>query len=158
MHRELDVAVVEADDHPERDHLVAERIDEGAAELAVARLVPKRPAHRVDHPVERPRHLPDLLDPERPDLRVLADEPEALDRRTGEMALRSLAEHGDPRDDVRARLEVGELLARAAAAAVSGAHAAYTAVLDEQPHRGRLGQDRGAARLRLLAQPAPELR
>src|SRR5205085_7920787 len=30
------IAVVEADDHAERDHVVAERVDERAAELAVA--------------------------------------------------------------------------------------------------------------------------
>ena len=37
VHRELGVAVVEPDDHAERDHVVAHRVDERAAELAVLR-------------------------------------------------------------------------------------------------------------------------
>ena len=39
-------------DEAERDHVVAHRIDEGAAELAVARPFPRRPAHRVDDATE----------------------------------------------------------------------------------------------------------
>ena len=37
-------------------------------------------------------HLPDLLDAERPDLRLLAREPEAVDRGAGQVALRALGE------------------------------------------------------------------
>src|SRR6266540_1293849 len=158
VHRELCVAVVEPDHHAERDHVVAERIDEGAAELAVAGTVAERPAHRVDHPIEGPRHFPDLLDAQRPHLWVLARECEAVDRSAGEMALRPLAENGDARNDIGARLEVRELLGRTPAAPVACAHAANPPVLDEQLRRRRLGQDRRAALLRLLAEPPSELR
>ena len=63
------IAVVEADDHPDRHHVVAHRVDERSAELAVLRLRPQRPPHGVDHAVERPRDLPHLLDAELPHLR-----------------------------------------------------------------------------------------
>jgi hypothetical protein len=98
--RELDVAVVEADHHSQRDHLVAHRVDEGAAELAVLGARAQRPAQRVDHLRSGLGDAPDLFDAECPDLRVLALEPERLDRRAGQVTLRSLGEHGDARDDV----------------------------------------------------------
>ena len=151
MNRELGVAVVEPDDHPDRDHVLAHRVDERAAELAVLGAVPQRPAHRVDHAAERLRDAPDLLDAERPDLRALAPKPEALDRGARQVALRSLGEHRHPREDVRAGLEVRQLLAVPATAAVGGADAADAPVLDEQLLGGGLGQDRRAARLGLLA-------
>jgi ADP-heptose:LPS heptosyltransferase len=44
--------------------------------------------------VERPRNLPDLLHPERPDLGVLPVEAEVLDRRCREVAGRALREKG----------------------------------------------------------------
>ena len=106
VHRELDVAIVQPHDHSERDHVLAHRVDEGAAELAVLRLRAERPTHRVNHAVERLRHLPHFLDAERPDLRVLAVQAEAFERDAGEVALRSLGEHGHARDDVGSRLEV----------------------------------------------------
>jgi hypothetical protein len=104
--RELGIAVVEAHDHPQRDELVPHRVDEGAAELAVLRRGAQRPAHRVDDPVERLRDTPDLLDAERPHLRVFALEPEVADRRPGQVPLRSLGQDRDARDNVRPRLEV----------------------------------------------------
>src|SRR6185436_1029830 len=130
---------------------------ERAAELAVARVVAERPAHRVDDAVERPRHLPDLLHAERPHLRALAGQSELLDRGAGQMALRPLAEDGDARDDVRARLEIRERLAVTPAAPVACANAAHAAVLDKKLRRGRLRQDRRTDGLRLLAEPAAEL-
>src|SRR5919197_6226292 len=90
VHRQLRVTVVEADDHPDRDHVLAHRIDERAAELAVLGARPERPAHRVDDAVERLRDLPDLLHPERPDLRMLAADPEAVEGDTRQMTLSSL--------------------------------------------------------------------
>ena len=157
VHGELGVAVVEPDDHPERDHVGAERIDERTAELAIARVLAKRPAQRVDDAVERPRHLPDLLHAERPHLRTLARQSEPLDRRAGQVALRSFAENGDTSDDVRARLEVGERLAVTRTPPVAGAHAAHAPMLDEKLRRRRLGQDRRSDLLGLLAEPSPEL-
>ena len=71
----------------------------------------QRPAQRVDHPVERLRDLPDLLHAERPRLRVLAAQPEPPERGAGQMTLRALGEDRDARADVRARLEVRQLLA-----------------------------------------------
>src|SRR5581483_5447764 len=155
---ERGVAVVEADDHAQRDHALPHRVDERAAELAVAGGRAERPAHRVDHAVERLCDLPDLLDAEGPHLRVLALQCEALDRRAGEVTLGALGEHGDARDDVRSRLEVRELLTVPAAPLVAGANAADDAIGDEQPLGGRLRQDRRSPLLRPLAEPAAEPR
>ena len=47
----------------------------------------QRPAHRVDHAVERLLDLPDLLHAELPLLRVLGADVEVADRGAGEMAL-----------------------------------------------------------------------
>ena len=156
--RELDVAVLEPGDEAERDHVVTHRIDEGAAELAVLRPLAQRPTHRVDDVLERLRNLPDLLDAERPDLRLRAFEPEAGERGTGEVALRPLREDGELRDDVRAWLVRGERLPVTAEALVAGADAVDAAVRDEQLLSIRLRQDRRAARLRLLGEEACKLR
>src|SRR5262249_2421058 len=103
---ELRVAVVETDDHADREQVVAHRVDERAAELPVARAGSEWPAHRVDDPAEWLRDAPDLLDAELPGLGVLPTEAEVLDRRAGQVPLRALREHGHARDEVRARLEV----------------------------------------------------
>jgi hypothetical protein len=60
------VVVVETHHDAERDLVLAERVHEAAAE----RVVRQGPAQGVDHGLERPLGLPDLLDPEREDLRV----------------------------------------------------------------------------------------
>src|SRR5206468_6303588 len=65
-------AIVEPDDHPDRDHVLADRIDERPAELAELLPRAQRPAHRVNHAIERLSDTPDLLDAERPHLRMLA--------------------------------------------------------------------------------------
>ena len=118
---------------------------------------PQRPAHRVDDLPQRLRHAPDLLHAERPDLRVLALEPELLDRRAREIALRPLGEHRQAGDDVVPGLEGRERLALAPAPAIAGADADDAAVLDEQLRRGRLREDGDAERLRLLREEAAEL-
>ena len=138
VHREARVAVVEPDHEAHRDLVLAHRVDERAAELAVLRGELERPAHRVDHAVERLLDLPDLLHAELPLLRVLGAEVEVADRRAGEVAGRALGEHRRLRDQVRAGLEVGELLAVAAAALVAGAHADHASVLHEQLVAGGL--------------------
>ena len=158
VHGKLGVAVVEPDDHAERDVVLAHRVDERPPELAVARSAPQRPAHRVDDTVERLRDAPDLLHAERPDLRVVACEAEALDRGAGQMPLRPFREHRDACDEVGAGLEVRQRLAVAAAPLVTRANADDAAVLDEQLRRRGLGQDHRAAFLRLCREPAPELR
>ena len=159
MHRELDVAVVEADDHPERDHVVAHRVDERAAELAVALAAAQRPAHRVDHVVERLlRRCQTSFTPSAQTCGFSPCEPEAVERDAGQVALRALGENGDSGEHVGAGLEVRELLAAPAAALVAGLHPADAPVGDEQLRRRRLGQDRRARLLGLLGEPAPELR
>ena len=158
VHGQRGVAVVEPDDHADREHVVAHRVDERAAELAVLGRAAERPAHRVDDVVERLRDLPDLFDPERPHLRVLALEAETVDRRPGQVSLRALGEDGHLADQVAARLELRQRLAVLAAAAVARAHTAHAPVGDEQLLARGLGQDRRAAFLRLLRQPAAELR
>src|SRR5437764_548069 len=94
VRRELDVAVVEPDHHPDREHVVAHGVDERAAELAVARACAKRPAHRVHDRAERPRDAPDFFHAQLPHLRLLAAKAEVVERNAGEMTLRALGEHG----------------------------------------------------------------
>ena len=84
-------------------------------------------------------------------------EVELADRRAGQVTPRALGEHGRLRGDVRARLEVPERLAVAAAALVARADAAHDAVLDEQLLGGRLREDVGARLLGALGQPARQL-
>ena len=156
VHGQLDVAIVEPDDHSERDHVLAHRVDEGTAELAVLGCGSQWPAHRVDDPVQRTRDLPHLLHAERPDLRVLAGKSEVVERDAREMALRPFREHRHPRGEVGAGLEVAELLALAPTSLVAGPHAAHATVGRKQLHRRRLGKDHRAAFLRLLREPAAE--
>ena len=63
------VGVVEAGNEADAELVLAHRIDEAAAELVPLRALAKRPAHRVDHAVERLGDLPDLLDAQLPALR-----------------------------------------------------------------------------------------
>ena len=147
VRRQRGVAMVEPDDHPDRQHVVAHRIDERAAELAVLGLRAQRPTHRVDDAVERLGDLPHLLHAEFPHLRVGAAQIEVVDRDVGEMTLRALGEHGHVRDDVVARFEVAERFAADAAALVAGAHA------DDARRRTRAGAappSRAAPSRRLL--------
>src|SRR5206468_4080764 len=101
-----------------------------------------------------PRHAPDLLHAERPDLRARAVEGEAVDRGAREVPLRALGEDGHAGEHVGPGLEVPELLPLPAPAAVARPDTPYPAVGDEQLDRGRLGQDRGAARLGLAGEEA----
>ncbi len=158
MDGERGVAVVEPDDHPDREHLVAHRVDERAAELPVLRARPKRPAHRVHDAAEWLRDLPHLLHAERPHLRAVALEAELLDRDSGQVALRPFAEDGDAREEVRARLEVRELLAVAPPSLVAGADTDDAPVLDEELLGDGFREDRHAGLLGLLREPAGELR
>jgi hypothetical protein len=107
---------------------------------------------------QRLRDLPDLLDAERPHLRVVALQAEPVERRAGQMPLRALGENRHARDDVRARLEVRELLALAPAALVAGADADDAPAVDEQLLGRGLGEDRRARASASLAEPAAELR
>ena len=160
--REARVGVVEPDHEADRDAvrlaLAVHRVDPRAAELLVLRLRAQRPAERVDHAVERLVDLPDLLDAERPDLRVGAGEAQGLHRRAGQVAPAALGEHGRLRDDVRAGLEVRLLAALLVAALVAGAHADDRVVLDQQLRADGLGEHVGARLLRLVGEPAVELR
>ena len=147
---QLDVAVVEPDHEAERDHVLAHRIEPGAAELAVLGRLAQRPAERVDDLAERLRDAPDLLHAELPDLRLAAVEPEVVERGARQVPGGSLGEDGHLGDDVGARLEVAERLVLLAAPLVAAADADDAAVLDEQPVGRRLGQHERAARLGLL--------
>src|SRR5712691_1698432 len=158
VHRELDVAVVETDDHPERQHVLAHRVDERAAELSELRSRTQRPAHRVDDAVELAFDLPDLFDSERPDLRVLAGEAKAVERDAGEVSLRPFGEDRDLRDQIRARLEVAERLTVASATLVAGPDTACPPVRDEELLRRRLRQEHHAGFLCLLGEPAAQSR
>jgi hypothetical protein len=158
VHREAGVAIVEPGNQPERDPVLTHRIDERAAELAVLRGEAQRPARRVDHAVERLLDLPHLLHAELPLLRVLGPHVEVADGRPCQVALRSLGQHGRLGDQIRARLEVGQLATVAVAPLVARPDAHHTAVLHEELGGGGLAQHIDAGLLRLLAQPPPELR
>src|SRR4029453_13290955 len=155
---DLDIPVVEPDDHSDSEHVVAHRVDERAAELAIPAAAPQRPPHGVDDPIERACDLPHLLHAQRPHLRVVAGEPEMVQRDAGQVSLGSLGEHGPLRGDVGAGLEVPERLAVLAKALVPGADADRPRARDEQLLGGGLGEDRRAAGLRRPREPARELR
>ena len=74
------------------------------------------------------------------------------------MALRPLGEHRHARMNVGPGLEVAELLSVPATAPVARPHPADAAVADEQGVAGGLWQDRHAALLGALGEPAAELR
>ena len=156
--RELDIAVVEPDHKPERDHVVAHRIEPGAAELAIARGLPQRPAKSVDDPAQRLRNLPHLLHTELPDLRLWAVESEVIESDAREVPRRALGKHRHLRNDVGAGFEVPELLAVAAAALVAAPNPNHAAVLDEKPIGRGLGKNEGAATLGLFSEIATHLR
>ena len=80
---------------------------------------------------------------------------EVPDGRAGEVALGALGEHGRLGDQVRAGLEVRELVALAVAALVAGADADHRAVLDEQLGSGGLAEDVHAGLLGLLDSQRP---
>ena len=150
------VGVVEADDEAEADLVLAHRVDEAAARLLVLGAPAQRPAEGVDDPVERLRDLPDLLHPELPGLRVGAVHVEVVVGGVGEVADRALGEHGRLRDHVGAGLEVAELLAVLAAAAIAGADALDDPVLDQELGRGGLGEDVDARLFGFLGEEAAE--
>ena len=158
MDRELDVTRLEPGDEPERDHVVAHRVDERAAELAVLGALAQRPAHRVDDAAERRRDLPDLFHAERPDLRLLARDPEAVERGRGQVALCALREDRHLRGDVRARLVGADRLAVSSESLVARADPVYAPVGDEELLRIGLRQHRRSERLGLLGEEAAELR
>ncbi len=117
----------------------------------------QRPAERVDHPVERLRDLPDLLHPELPDLRVGAlAQVEVVHRGVGEVADRALGQHRRLGDDVGAGLEVAELFALFATAAVAGTDALDDPVLDQQLGRRGLGEDVDAGLFGFLGEEAAQ--
>ena len=154
MHGQGRIGVVHADDEPERDHLLAHRVDEAAAELAMRRAAPKRPAESMDDPVERLRNLPDLLHAERVDLRRLALDPELGDRGSRQVSQRSLSNDRRARADVRSGLERAELLAVTCATAVARPHADDTTAGDEQLRGSGLRDDRHAQLFGSLGEPA----
>ena len=157
MGGQLDVRVLEPDDEAHRDVVLAHRIDERAAELAVPRPLAQRPPHGVDDLPERLGNTPHLFHAERPDLRVPALEPERVDRRGRQVARRPLGEDGQLCRDVDPGLEVRQRLAVLATALVARAHADDPAVLDEELLARCLGQDRRPARFGLLGEEAAEL-
>ena len=156
--RELDVARLETGDEPERDHVVAHRVDERAAELAVLGALAQRPTHRVNDVAERLRDLPDLLDAERPDLRLSAREAEPVDGGARQVALRPFREDRHLRGDVRARLVGAERLAVSSEPLVARADPVHPPVGDQQLLRVGLGQHRRSEGLGLLGEEAAELR
>ncbi len=152
VHRERGVGGVEPDDQAEAELVVAHRVDERAADLVMLRARAKRPAERVDDPVQPLRHLPDLLDPEGVDLGVLGGELEAVAGGVGEQALDAVAQHRGLGRDLGAGLEVRELLALTPTALVAGAHAAQHAVLHQQALGVGLGEQHDPELLGLLGQ------
>ena len=159
--RDPRVGVVEPAHEPDRDlrllALAVHAVDPRAAELLVLGLRAQRPAERVDDLLQRLLDLPDLLDAERPDLRVVARQAEPLLRGAGQVAPAALGEHGRLGHHVRAGLEVALLAAVLVAALVARADADDLVVLDQQLVAGGLREDVGAGLLGLLGQPAVEL-
>ena len=120
--------------------VVAHRVDEAAAGLAVLPRPAQRPSEGVDHPVERAGDLPHLLDAQAPDLRVHGAQAELLGQSAREVPLRALAQHRRAGPDLDPGLVRRRRLPLAVEALVARDDAPDGAVLDEQLLRGRLGQ------------------
>ena len=159
VRRQLGVAVVEPDDEPDRDHVVAHRVDERAAELAELAAAAERPAHRVDDAARAAARTRQTsftpsaqtcgCSPCRPKWSSATPVRWPCVPSHSTVTRATTSEPG---------LEVRQLLPVPAAALVAGAHADHAAAGDEQLDRGRLREDRGAALLGALGQPAAELR
>ncbi len=87
MGGQLDVAIVQPDDHSDRQHVIAHRIDERSAELPVAGLRSQGPAESVNDAVEWLRDPPNLFHPKLPDLGVVAPQTKVVQGDTGQMPL-----------------------------------------------------------------------
>jgi hypothetical protein len=104
------------------------------------------------------RQLPDLLEPDRVDLRVAAGlQVEGVGELLGEGAARALAEDGDAGTDVDAGLVVRLRLAVLVDPLVARAHADHAAILDESDGGGELGEDVDPHRLDLRRHPLDDL-
>src|SRR5271154_1707493 len=157
------VGVVEVDNEADADEVLAglvvlHRIHPRAADLPVLGGDLQRPAgERVNHAVQRFRHLPDLLDPELPYLGfAVLGEVELLDRGAGDVPPAALGENRGVRLDIGARLEVAKRLPLLAATLVTGAHADDASVFDDQLRGGGLGEDVRAGLLGLALLEARE--
>ena len=159
MGGQLDVGVLEPDDEADRDVLLAHRIDERAAELAVL-----WPACGAASPIvwtilwSGAATFQTSFTPSAQICGLLPFEAEAIDRRGREVAGGAFSEDGDPRRHVDAGLEVRERLAVAPTTLVARAHADDAAVVDEEPLAGGLREDHHARCLRLLGEEPAELR
>ena len=126
------IAVVQAQHQADRDLVRSHWVEEAAAELAILRGTPQRPAHRVDHPLQRPLHAPDLLDGDLAPLRDRALQTESAGSRLPEVTLGTLGEDRRARHDVAAGLKVGKLLPLTPASLIARADAYRDLVVDEQ--------------------------
>ena len=149
MHVERGAPVVEPDDETERQQVRLERVEKAAAE-GVAR---KRPAERVDHPVEGALRLPDLLHAQRKDLRILGRHALPLEPRLREHSSRPLGERRDLGDDVVRRLIARERLVVAIEPRRRRAYARDAFAVHEQAGRGEAGEHRDPELLRLVPEP-----
>ena len=138
VHRELHAPRLEARDKTDRHHVVAHRVDEGAAELAVARERSGQPS--VCTILRSGRGTRHLLHAERPDLRVLPSSRKwsiaALVSRPCVPSASTVtpATTSDPGSNV-----VNASPCRPPA--VAGSHAEDASVLDEQLLRGGLREN-----------------
>ena len=147
------VQVVQADHETERDEVRRQRVHEAAAE-GIAR---QRPPQRVDDRVERLPRLPQLLDAEREELRILARHTLPRAPRLGQEASCPFRQHRHLGGEVVRGEIVAERAALAIEAARRRAHPHDAAAVHEQARRREAGEHVHAQRLGLLAQPADDL-
>ena len=158
MHGELDVARLEPGDEADRDEVVAHRVDERAAELAVARERAERPAHRV-HDLRSGRGTRQTSFT--PSAQICGFAPSSPKCSTAALVSRPCVPSAStvtPAVTSEPGSKVGSCSPLATTAPVAGARADDPPVLDEQLRRGGLRQHGDAERLRLLAEEATELR
>ena len=99
------IVIFEADDHAERNAIVAHAVNPAAA----VHVGTERPAERVRHVagIDAARlHVPQFLDSDAVDLRIEAVELQLVDEIFGERAARAFGEHGDFRAQLVAGREV----------------------------------------------------
>ena len=154
MHIEPGVCIVETDDEPQRHQVVGERIRERAPEPVLH----ERPPHGVDDPVERTRHLPQLLDPQRVDLRIGGAYALPVEPGLGEGAPSPLGEHGHAGGEVHRRhVRSAARLPVAIEAARRRPHADHAVAVHEEAVGRESRQDHHAGLFGALTQPPHHL-
>src|SRR6266853_4570567 len=129
-----------------------ERIEEAAAEH-----IAQRPAHRVDHAIERLLGLPNLLHTERVNLRVLDRNALPFEKRLRQQAAGAFRQGGPPGDPIVRRHVARARFAIAVEPRRLRAHPHHAVALGQELRCGETGEYVDTEFLSLGAEPADQL-